>query len=116
MCSSSYRATVSGSLFSQSWNSLFLLCDKNLFLKAAFVASENRASCCAQNINVGVEKEIVGRSQAAPIWPPVTSRLSMLIMEPVNANNTRLRTDIRQERNPPPLLSRPLPLPQRPSL
>ena len=43
-----------------------------------------------QNINVGVEKRIVGRSQAAPIWPPVTSRSSMLIMEPVNAYNTRL--------------------------
>lgn len=43
-----------------------------------------------QNVKVGVEKEIVGRSRAAPIWPPVTSQSGILIMEPVNANNTRL--------------------------
>lgn len=45
----------------------------------------------------------MGRSHAAPIWPPVTSWISMLIMEPVNANDMRLRIDVRQERKPPPL-------------
>lgn len=37
-----------------------------------------------------MESGIVGRSQGAPLWPPVTSRSSMLIMEPVNANNKTL--------------------------
>lgn len=56
-----------------------------------------------QNTNWGVESGIVGRSQGAPVWPPVTSRSCMLIMEPVNANDENtaspqeLRMDVRQE-------------------
>lgn len=59
MCSSSYRATVIGSLFSQCWNSFFsLLCDKNLFFKAAFVASENRMSCSHKTLTWGWRKRL----------------------------------------------------------
>lgn len=35
-----------------------LLCDKNLFLRAAFVASENRASCSHKTLTWGWRKRL----------------------------------------------------------
>lgn len=104
ICVWAVTVPLSVAAFSVKAGILFFFCVTRISsLKQLLLQVRIERLAHTQNINVGVEKEIVGRSQAAPIWPPVTSQLSMLIMEPVNANNTRLRTDIRQERKPPPI-------------
>lgn len=96
-----------------------LLWWESLFFKAALCHSWEWSVLLTQNTNGGLESGIVGRSQGAPIWPPVTSRSGMLIMEPVNANKMLpvLRSwEWMWDKNEPPSSSSlslsPFPLPQ----
>lgn len=90
VCTATAPHTVTGANFSAGAGILPPPLWRGSLFWSSFVTRENGASWPHKTFTRGWRKGLWEGHRLPLIWPPVTSRSGVLIMEPVNANNTRL--------------------------